>query len=121
MQQTSTELVIRVYGVTIEQRDQLCDRLLREGQRHGVHVEAEVGGGVLGDLNVETILAICTVVQTGVSLVQTIHSILEPWLAEQRAARAGSVAREPVIKAEIVIDGRVVSPAPEEPADTTTA
>jgi len=113
MEQAGAELVIRIHGITSEQRDQLRDHLLQESEGRGLQLEAEVSGDVLGDLNYETILVICTMVQTGVEVVKAIHAILEPWIKEQHVASKGTPAKEQEIKAEIVVDGTVVT-LPEE-------
>lgn len=117
---TETELVIRIYSVTQEQRNQFSDYLIQESERQGLYVKTDASDEVLGDLNYETILVTCTIVQTGVEVVKTIHSILEPWLAEQRAARKSSAAKEQEIKAEIVREGTVVNSDEEAKADKAT-
>jgi len=107
MEPTETEVVIRLYGVSPAERDQLRNHLVQQSKYQSVPLGAEASSDVLGDVSYETILVVCAAIQTAAEVVKTIHALLEPWLEEQRRKRQEEGQESPVT-AEIVIDGEVV-------------
>lgn len=106
MEPTETELVIRLYGITASERDQLCTHLAQKSEERGVPIQTEVSSDVLGSVNYETIIVVCAAIQASAEVIKTIYALIKPWLDEHRA----KPTQGKEFKVEIVLDGVVLEP-----------